>query len=164
MTHVDIGTTGAKRQSWYDNPREVLRRIVEKNPSWSRDRLFIEFKRIVEKKPTHLETIIEYWFSNNYHSLIERPDATERNRVRVEKTEQLRAALNEKIKEHAKIVLLDMLMPNGKKLRECTGSECKILSSKIGAWLLRLSKQMKPNEFVGDVLTETQVKDFYNRR
>src|SRR5262245_10718011 len=162
MTHMDLGVQGAKRQSWQENPREILRRLLEKNPSWGRGQLLDEFKRLVENSPSHLEAIIEYWFSNNYYSLLERPDRSDERRQRqASQTSQFRKALNEKIDDRVKVVLLDMQMPNGKPLRNCTGTECKALSGRMGAWLLRISKQMKPTDIVGDVLTETQIKKLY---
>jgi hypothetical protein len=34
-TRIDIGVTGAKRQSWRRaNPRDVLKRIIDRHPDW----------------------------------------------------------------------------------------------------------------------------------
>ena len=50
-----------------------------------------------------------------------------------------------------------MIMPNGKPLRECTGKDC----AKAGGWLSKLAKKVKPNQKVGDVLSEAQVKRLF---
>jgi hypothetical protein len=162
MTHIDTGTTGAKRQSWSESsPRELLRMLVQKNPRWSRERIFDEFKIQIEQSTSkkYIDTIVEYWFANNYHSLVEREEPFRNRSAR--KQEELTEQLNNTIEHRAKIFLLDIMMPNGKLLRACTGAECKEFSSKLGAWLLRISKTIKPTDIVGDVLTETQIRKLY---
>jgi hypothetical protein len=163
MTHVDMGTTGAKRQSWEkDNPRELLRRLIEKHPQYSRDRALSEFKKLLDGRQTYIETIVEYWFSNNYASLVDREnDPVQRIKRIGEQTAALREGLNKAVETRVKIVLLDMVMPNGKPLRGCTGKECGEFARTIGAWLARVSKQIRPTDVVGDVLTEKQVATFY---
>jgi hypothetical protein len=160
MTSLDLGVIGAKRQSWKTNPQELLRRIMEQNPTASRSDIFNEFKTALDKRPACLEGVIEYWFSN-YFRRLDGVNPKERDRLRDKEKDRLGSALDGKLKEYAGIVLLEMLMPNGKKLRDCTGAECKELSSKIGAWLLRVSKQVKPDALVGDVLTEKQVRTLF---
>jgi hypothetical protein len=162
MTHMDLGTTGAKRQSWEkDNPRELLRRLIERHPENSRKRHLAEFKKLIANRESYWNTIVEYWFSNNYSSLIDPPDQEERQSRALEKQAELQTRLEQEIEARVKIALLDMVMPNGKALRECTGKECRHFSSKIGAWLLRVAKQIKPTDRVGDVLTEKQLRKLY---
>ena len=162
MTMVDTGVTGAKRQSWHaTNPRELLKRLIEENPKWDKERVLRTFSREVTDNRRYIDTIVEYWFANNYHSLIERPARTYRARQTREATEQVKAAIKNEIEHKATVMLLELNMPNGKLLRDCTGAECSKLSSKIGGWLLRISKRIKPNQTVGSALTEQEVRDFY---
>jgi hypothetical protein len=157
---MDMGVTGAKRQSFSrSNPRELLRTLVEQHPQWSRERIFSELRDRVmgARDKAYLDTILEYWFANNYHSLVPEVDRAERQAARSKAASDVKAA----IEDHIKIALLDMMMPNGKPLRQCTGLECARFSSKIGAWLLRISKQIKPTDIVGDVMTEKQLRQLY---
>lgn len=68
-----------------------------------------------------------------------------------------RAAEDETIERASEILerrVLDWVMPNGKALRDCTFRE-------VGGWglgLSRLAKRGKPNEKVGEVLTDAQAR------
>jgi hypothetical protein len=54
-------------------------------------------------------------------------------------------------------VLLKLKMPNGKELRNCTGDEC----SHFGGWLKRIAIVIGPDNRVGDILSEAEVRDIY---
>jgi hypothetical protein len=56
----------------------------------------------------------------------------------------------------AKIILLDLVMPNGKKLRDCTGNEC----GEFGGWLLKI-KERVGSAIVGDELSEKQLAKIF---
>lgn len=166
MTMIDTGTTGAKRQSWHaDNPRELLKRLAEQHPKWSKEHLLKTLTNEVVDNHKYLTAIIEYWFANNYHSLIEQPAAPSRARAydRSASIAAVKEAVETQIQHKAEIMLLQMEMPNGKLLRDCTGTECFKLSSKLGGWLLRISKKVKASQTVGSVLSEDQVRQLYNK-
>jgi hypothetical protein len=55
------------------------------------------------------------------------------------------------------IVLLDLLLPNGKALRDATGAEC----AKAGGFFTEVSKVLKPTQVVDRQLTES---DLHNIR
>lgn len=50
----------------------------------------------------------------------------------------------------AKFIVLDLTMPNGKKLRDCTGHEC----TKLGGLFATIGKRVGATKTVGDVLSE----------
>jgi hypothetical protein len=52
------------------------------------------------------------------------------------------------------IVLFDLMQPNGTLLRHCTFREC----GKLKGWYAKLEGKGKPNEIVGDVLSEEQLQ------
>lgn len=163
MTMMDTGVTGAKRQSWKEaNPRELLKRLAEDNPSWSKERLFQAFVDQVMGNKGYLDTIVEYWFANNFHSLLERP-SNANERARSSRVEGIKANLAEHITRHAEMLLLEMQMPNGKPLRDCTGAECLKLSSAVGGWLLRVSKRIGSDQTVGSALTENEVREMFDK-
>jgi hypothetical protein len=57
--------------------------------------------------------------------------------------------------------LLDLLMPNGKPLRDCTGGECERYGKadeQRGLWLQRVAAKVGPDKHVGEVLDERQLK------
>lgn len=174
MTFTDTGVRGATGQSWRGaNPRDLLKRVIDDNPGSDRVglfRLFIE-KLKEEDDGDYMETIIEYWFANNYHSLItarSAADEPERRNAAIAERELLVAGtaekLRDKIAEQAAVALLDLMMPNGKLLSACNGEECAKLGSKIGSWLQKVARRVKPGEIVGDVLTEEDLRALYEKR
>jgi len=59
-----------------------------------------------------------------------------------------------------KVVLLDLVMPNGKPLRDCKGKDL----TRIGGWAGKLAKMLKPNEIVGKVLKESTIRKVWSGR
>jgi hypothetical protein len=155
----------------------LLKRVIDDNPTADRIALFRVFveKLNEEDDGDYMETIIAYWFANNYHSLIAaRLTAEERSRSAEAGAERSEAAaqreewiagttekIREKIAEEAAVVLLDLMMPNGKSLAACTGQECLMLGRQMGGWLRKVGRRLKPNETVGDVLTESDLRALY---
>jgi len=160
------GVYGAKVQSWrHANPRDILKRIIDEHPNEDKAFIFREFKEQIRDDEDVISAIIEYWFSNNYHSLMgDRPERraqrqeerAERAREREKKTE----AMAEIIKERAKkLVILDMVMPNGKLLRDCTGEDC----IKAGGWFHKIAARLKnPTDVVGRVFSEKRLRQIWS--
>lgn len=168
MTELAIGTYGAKVQSWRRaNPRDLLKRVIEENQGHDRTALLKAFREEVmaEDGEDYLDSIIEYWFANNYHSLTvqPKPPTSASPTATKRRTEAVKSKITERIHKEAQMILLDMMLPNGKALRDCTGKECLRLSGKIGAWLKAVAAQVKPNQKVGAALSEKDVREMYGR-
>jgi len=168
MDQLDLGIRGATKQSWAGaNPRDLLKKLIEEHSGADRPALFRMFIDRLNEEPDaddYKQTIIEYWFANNYHSLVGAavaPPAEKRSIETTTATTMVRERVREKIREGAQIVLLDMVLPNGKALKDCTGRECRELAPRIGEWLERVAKKVRANELVGDRLSEEQVKALY---
>ena len=163
MTSLDTGTYGAKVQSWRRaNPRDLLKKLIEENPRVAKADLFKTFRDQIrgDDGEEFLDSIIEYWFSNNYHSLIERhPRNAAANKA--EKRAKI-AEITEKIKARVRqeaLFLLDTVLPNGKALRDSTFGEC----AKIGGALSKIASKGKPGQIVGTVLSDTQLRKLQGR-
>ena len=68
-------TTGAFRQSWKRaNPRSVLMRVLAANPDWDKIQAqaetWILMTKGVKGSLSYLQAVFEYWFDNNYDSLV----------------------------------------------------------------------------------------------
>jgi hypothetical protein len=117
------------------------------------------------------ETTYLYWFENNYRSMLadypepgkEAPEERKAAAKAVrEKTEaELTQRVEKAIETKAQIILLDWVLPNGKALRDCTGRDCKQMSSKMGSWLQKIAERVKPTQLVGDALEEADVRKLY---
>jgi hypothetical protein len=57
-------------------------------------------------------------------------------------------------------VLLDLLLPTGKKLRDSTGQECK----QAGGWLTRVAKRVGDAGIVGEILNERELGEIFAGR
>lgn len=125
----------------------------------------------------HARTLFDYWFDNNYRRLsiqevrtggtVTIVDAGKRGRASTvttftppkRKTPAERAAQKSKITRLAnrvsQIALMDLRTSTGKRIRDCTFAEIK----KEAGWLGAIAKLGKPNQIVGEVLTETDIRN-----
>jgi hypothetical protein len=182
---TDIGITGAKRQSWKRaNPRDVLKRIIDKNPEWDEEEVLTECWDILRRDQQQMRTVFEYWFDNNYRSLVRatakpkpgaRPEpeptpatshpATEERSATEERpaaTALMTAAIREKIEERIShkvtIALLGMTLPSGKPLRLATREELL----EAGGWMQRVAARLEPGQTVEEAnLTENELRALY---
>jgi len=168
MEEMNIGTIGAKRQSWRgNNPRDLLKSVLDENPGADRPAIFALFRerlREDNEAEEYVDTIIEYWLANNYYSLVGPQRSVQtitRVRAVTQSAEEIRTRVAKKIKDSANIVLLEMMMPNGKPLRDCTGKECRDLSVRVGDWLSQVGKRVKARQTVGDALSEADLQAIY---
>jgi len=178
QTSKQIATkgTGAFRSSWRaKNPRALLEQIVadaprqkgqtEREYEASLLAIFEEAARMTGGEL--ISTIIEYWFTNNYRSLVRSatksdPEVVKLRKLEAEKVQQsVREAVHKKIKAEARVMLMDMMMPNGKRLRACTGNECRKLSNSVGYWLSMIGNSIGPTQKVGEALSEDKLHEFY---
>ena len=178
MSLLEIGKTGASRQSWRSpSARALLKSLMDdaKDPHAGQV-MFAAFLHALlptavrdafenEEEERRLISVIEYWFTNNYNSLLNlypRPEDKKRNDFRQKSKSvaenKIREAVRKRIVEKAEMLLLEWAMPNGKKLRDCTGEEVRELGAKMPAWFKAIAAKVKPTEIVGKVLSEDQVR------
>lgn len=167
---LDVGTYGAKVQSWRDaNPRELLKKLIDENPNGDPAYLLPLFRDLVERADKdYLGAIIEYWFTNNFNSLMPKP-APARHAIATAKAERTTQAqaIKQKVEQHietkARVLLLELTMPNGKVLRDCTGAEVRQLGYQMTPWLSRIANRVKPGELVGSVLSEAEARTLFDQ-
>jgi hypothetical protein len=163
MTHTESGMYGAKRATWRDeNPRVRLRSIIQQHSASSEKvwrELFWE-QITTDETQDELRAVVAYWFDNNLRSILkDRGPIIKRHRAAAYRaaamaTEEAKAQLSKRINEEAlRIVLLDLVMPNGKVLFDCTGRDCQ----HFGGWFVAIAKKVPPKAKVGDTLSEQQV-------
>lgn len=171
MTQLDVGERGAKRQSWHRaNPRDLLKRIIEANPGAAEAQLQKLFLRTLkDEEDEYFETIVDYWFGNNYRSLVH-PVGHPPSRSKPAHAAALKetsAIVKEAVIGHvnrkATLLLLDLVLPTGKKLRNSTGADIADLATKIGGWFVLIAEKVNPGQKVGDVLSEEQVRALYDQ-
>ena len=159
MTLIDTGTYGAKTQSWKRaNPRALLEEILRESPKADVETIRGYCRDAVRKAGEDFtDTIFDYWFDNNLRSLTATPYAkvvAAHKAVESKMVAKGGAAIKKAIKKKAKSLLLDTVLPNGKKLRDSTFGECTIL----GGWLSRIGRGGDPDKVVGRYLSEAKVR------
>jgi hypothetical protein len=115
-------------------------------------------RKFVEKladDDDHLAVVIEYWFTNNLRSLRAKPKPIDSAAT----IAGFKAKLDGKIAQKAREILLDLIMPNGAPLRDCTGKDC----SDFGGWFKKIADMVKPRQRVGSILSEDQVRALYGK-
>jgi hypothetical protein len=171
--NINTGTQGAKRTSWREhNPRDLLLRIRRKNPTADIRESFDFFLEEMEKARNrkYITAIYEYWHTNAFNALTQKEEhdaklskeqagqklRREATRRAEQKTQRatLDAEADTEINKIIEASLLDFLMPNDKKLRDCTFGYCR----EVGGWLGRIGAAGKPDQIVGDVLSEDAVR------
>ena len=131
---------------------------------------FLEFMHSAKGKQ-HLDAVAEYWFTNHFRALLaDYPEPGESvawgfvqkqaaQTIREQNTAELTQRVSSAIKAKA-MVLLDLVMTNGKALRDCTGKDLRQMP-KMDGLVQRLIERVKPTQKVGDVLKESDVQKLY---
>jgi hypothetical protein len=148
--HPNIGTLGQTRSTWRDDNhlRGLLLRLVIENPQANREELEALYLDKAESNSTLVKEALRRSFDNDYWQL-QRPAKRRRPPTEAEIT-----AVAEKLRV---VVLLDLVLPNGKKLRECSGQECR----QAGGWLTAVADRIGNRGIVGEKLSEAEVAALY---
>lgn len=165
MTHIDLGTVGSKVGTWRSGPREMLRRITEKVGADNKDEIVEQFTAAITKPRNtgDLASIIEWWVTNNLRAL--QPNSyvpQKRDAATVAEVSKIKTKFRNQVRRQTRLALLNFKLPNGKKLRDCTGEECKNLGRTVGRWLGLIAAKVDPLKKVGNVLDEKQVREIYD--
>jgi predicted sugar kinase len=124
-------------------------------------------ERLLEvENDAHLDIVIMSWFGPTYSRLTSpkrdaRKEAEARDLRKAEiraRVDAVKATAQERM---AKIVLLNMVLPHGKAVKDSTGRECAQLGPKVGEWLSRVAGELRPNQVVGKVLSEDRLQELY---
>ncbi len=160
MTYVDTASRGATRQSWArDSIRAVFREIQVEHPKAGHGRLARLLADRMQEDPDALNAAADYIVKICLEALEGYERRQPRPPVDPVQREQRQAdivAAAAKIKEQ--ILLLNLEMPNGKRMRYCTGTE--MLS--WGRGYAKIGKRVG-NKIVGQVLNEDEARSLLGR-
>jgi hypothetical protein len=156
------GITGAKTVSWeHYNPRDLVLRLIREYPG-ADDKTIARHMRdaVLGDESEYLLPCLLYVVRLTRRATEERPPKTreereERSREHIAKVKE---RVTERVREEAEKMLLDLKMPNGKPLRDCTGSD----SNRFGGRYQSLAVKVGPRKRVGDVLSEQDVRELYD--
>lgn len=150
-----VGHHAATCQSYKDevSMKELVTRLRDEYPAAGMDEIIRRFHERASAEPDYLNACVEYAVMNTWNNLekLRRQSIQRPIPVLAAQREELTSKV-EAIKEQ--IMLLNLEMPNGKRMRWCTGAEME----KFGARYQQIAKKVGKTKTVGEVLSEEQVK------
>lgn len=150
------GYHAATRQSWKrDSIRVAIAELRGANPQATEDRLVQLYAERMKADDDLLQATAEYAVINALNSMERKAPAASRT-APAPQERAARAQEVEKMVSNIKdqITLLNMEMPNGKRMRWCTGAEMM----KFGGAFTKIGKKVGSTKNVGTVLDEKQVR------
>lgn|SRR3990167_8078473 len=151
------------RQTWRNtNIRKIFANIVKQHPNAEEKDLRKHFRKEARLNDDAFLAIADYAFEAVFRAYTKQKSkkpvsAAAKANIATKRAKELREHATKVAYVKEQIILLNMIMPNGLPLSECTGRDC----SKFNGWLSKLSALVKPNEKVGDVLSESEVRKLY---
>lgn len=164
-TSINPGVRGQTRSTWRDEThlRGVLLRLIAENQDAERDEIEAMYLAKCEMSAKLIEEALRRAFDNDWNGLQKpkqlrpRPTAELIEEAKA-KAEETKARVERAVEAIKATVLLDLVQPNGKMLRDCTGAEVRDLATQMPAWFKAIAARVKPNEIVGAVLNEDDVR------
>lgn len=167
MSMIDHGTQGAKRQAMTHDPLLKIARDVLENVKPGDEPRGLQYARMFqdainehEDSADLTESVFAYmWAILVNRATKEAPSPEEREAGKIARKNRVEAAkrvITQNIDARAHQMFLDMMMPNGKALRECTGNDLRKMEPRIAKTMKHLAKTLKPRQKVGDIYTTNE--------
>lgn len=146
---INLGHRGATGDSWrLKSVRNLFADLIAKHPDASEVKLIDMCAERIRDDEEYALAAAQYIVRN---ALEAREKQARQRSIAIQRPRE-QPALVASIKEQ--IMLLNLEMPNGKRLRYCTREEV----AKWGKGYERMAKKMKPRQMVGQAFDEAQVK------
>jgi hypothetical protein len=158
MDNIDVQGRAAFRQTWRAKPvRELLAQIIAENKDADEKTLRREFRAAVRDDDDYFLAVADYAFDAAYRALTlqkGRPSAALRATRAADAAERAAAHARTVKGIQEQILLLNMEMPNGKRMRYCTGAEM----TSFGRGYERIGKRVGKAKLVGEALNEAEIR------
>lgn len=157
MLQIRTGAAAIRRAS-KANPLEVLVGIREDDPTASNTVQFKAWWKKIQADVDLLDAVGFYAFTNMASTLDRSTVTVRKSKARAKATRRAEKRLVESLVQRvAKVAFLELTMPNGKKLRQCTFADC----GAFGGFYKRLALKGKPSEIVGKKMTDEDIRSLY---
>jgi len=135
-----------------DNPRDLVIEALKKLPDEEVKAQFDQFRALLDDAGDSYRRAVDWYFFVNMRDYLVNArnrtiDPMQRAEAKVKQSEAV-----ERVK--AQIVMLDLTMPNGKAMRDCTGAEM----AKFGNRYQKIAEKVGKAKLVGAVLDEATVQ------
>lgn len=154
---------------------DTFKNAMLNDPKASRKEAFAHFLDSVRANPAMVDALAEDYFyrmaaqwepqktGKNSYSLVGTPATNRRAEVsaerRADNAARMATATADMKSRLRNIILLDIMLPSGKKLRHSTGAEC----AKAGGFYTEVSRHLKPTEVVDKNLSEADLRNIQSR-
>lgn len=151
--NLNLHSTGASfvAAKTENNPRDLVAKVIRSRPDATRKELFQDFRQLLDEYGDEYKSAVDWYFFVNMH------DYMTTNRSRPNPAQRAQEAKKKRVMIDAiksQIVALELIMPNGKQMGDCTGAEMQNFGGAFNA----IGKKVGPKGFVGKTLTEQQVR------
>lgn len=144
----------------------LIARIIKDNKRASREKHLVLFSSLVRSEgyEEYLTAIVR----NSFNMLYKRAAGSISPPTTAELTERAAARTARRQAEDRRVAdlkadivrnLMELALPNGKKLRECTGREC----IEAGSFFRRVGQSLGPDDVVGEVLSENDLQEILTK-
>lgn len=154
---------------------DAFRNAMLADPKASRKEAFKHFLETVHSNQVYVDALAEDYFyrmaaqwepekiGKGSYSLVGTPAtkarverAIEKRTESAQRVEKARDEIKAKIRE---VLLLDLTLPNGKRLRDATGAEC----AKAGGFYTEVARHLKPTQVVDKHMNERDLREVWSR-
>lgn len=147
------------------NPLEILARFREEYPNATAELLFLKWAEMIRDDDDLLGAVLRHTFTNLLTAVerSRRSGSTQfgSNRgARAATPTEVRGRAEEVKQRVTRVVLLNLMLPNGKALRYSTFADC----ASAGGWLANVAKLGQPNDVVGQTVTERQLAKLWDKQ
>jgi hypothetical protein len=150
MTTLNSERDTPKRRP--QNARGLVAQIIEKWPTLSTLAQEEKFCDAARRDEDFVDEVLRTYWRQNSALLTKRPaTAAERS--------ERNARIVEVAKTMRNIILLDLMLPSGKLVRNSTGAEC----TKAGGFFAEIGKRIGSRKIVGNVLSEADLQAIWKR-
>lgn len=151
---MELHANGASflAQTRESNPLDFVKKAISTLPNGDRKERFKKFEEMLDGEEEYERAVRWYFFVNMHDYLTTKRSTSVRDNDRRQARNEVIRQMAETIKE--KIQLLNLVLPNGKLLRDATFADC----SKAQGWFGKVAKMGKLNQIVGRVLTEEKLR------
>lgn len=152
---LNLGHRGATRQSWREKPaRNLILELIQSNPKADHAKLVRLCDERLRDDDEYRASAADYIVTNAVNALEAQKVRRQREApIAKAKVEAETKSMVEAIKHQ--IIILNLEMPNGQRMRYCTGAQME----KFGGAFGRIGKKVGKTKRVGEVLSEKQVKE-----
>lgn len=161
---MQLRTASAGLKTTERSALDVLKKVIENFSGETKQQRFKEFCKLIAGNEEYQRAVRWYYFVNMCDQLAAagKPDKPPAEKIqpavsladKVLKAVEREASVRRLKRKIVQTVLLDLILPNGKLLRDAKFEDC----AKAGGWFSKVAQMGEPDQVVGEMLSEEQLR------